>query len=63
MARSATAEGIWADESQDLARGIAGGLLFGVPLLYTMEVWWLGGTTSPPRMLVILGVTLVPVTL
>lgn len=63
MARSATADGIWAQEAHDLARGIAGGLLFGVPLLYTMEVWWLGGTTSPPRMLVILGVTLVPVTL
>ena len=63
MAPSAKVDQVWAQEAQDVARGIAGGLLFGVPLLYTMEVWWLGGTTSPPRMLIILGVTLLPVTL
>jgi putative integral membrane protein (TIGR02587 family) len=27
---------------REYARGIAGGLLFSLPLLYTMEVWWAG---------------------
>ncbi|MDQ3135846.1 MAG: TIGR02587 family membrane protein, partial [Acidobacteriota bacterium] len=27
---------------QEYARGVAGGLLFSLPLLYTMEVWWMG---------------------
>lgn len=44
----------WADEGRDLARAASGGLLFGVPLLYTMEVWWLGSQTAPARMLLTL---------
>src|SRR5690606_34451462 len=35
-------------------RGIAGGLLFGTPLLFTMEMWWLGFTLPPERLLVAL---------
>lgn len=27
---------------REYARGVAGGLLFSLPLLYTMEVWWAG---------------------
>jgi putative integral membrane protein (TIGR02587 family) len=34
------------------ARGIIGGLIFSLPLLYTMEVWWAGFTTDPQRLLV-----------
>ena len=37
-------------------RGVAGAFLFGAPFLYTMEVWWKGNFTSPPRMLLMLGV-------
>lgn len=37
-------------------RGVAGAFLFGAPFLYTMEVWWKGNFTSPPRMLLTLGV-------
>ncbi len=37
---------------QEYARGVAGGLLFSLPLLYTMEVWWAGFVTRPPRLLV-----------
>lgn len=37
----------------DLMRGVAGGILLGVPLLYTQEVWDHGETLDP---LVILGV-------
>ncbi len=45
----------WQTEFNDLMRGIAGAFLFGAPFLYTMEVWWKGNFTSPPRMLLILG--------
>lgn len=31
---------------KEYARGIIGGLLFSFPLLYTMEVWWAGYTSS-----------------
>lgn len=46
----------WQTEFNDLMRGIAGAFLFGAPFLYTMEVWWKGNFTSPPRMLLILGI-------
>jgi putative integral membrane protein (TIGR02587 family) len=36
------------------ARGVAGGLLFSLPLLYTMEVWAAGHTASPGRLLALL---------
>jgi len=29
-----------------LAHGVAGGLIFGIPLLFTMEMWWTGATMS-----------------
>lgn len=45
----------WQTELHDLMRGIAGAFLFGAPFLYTMEVWWKGNFTSPPRMMLILG--------
>ncbi|MDB9526496.1 TIGR02587 family membrane protein [Oscillatoria sp. CS-180] len=38
-------------EFNDLLRGAAGGFLFGIPLLYTMEVWWIGSWVEPPIML------------
>jgi putative integral membrane protein (TIGR02587 family) len=37
-------------------RAIAGAFLFGAPFLYTMEVWWKGNFTKPPRMLLLLGI-------
>src|SRR5687768_408416 len=33
-------------EMTDLARGSAGAFIFGLPLLYTMEVWFQGKTHS-----------------
>ena len=35
----------------EYGRGLAGGLLFSLPLLYTMEVWWIGHTVTPLRMI------------
>lgn len=55
------AEHPWRTEALDLVRAMSGGLLFGVPLLYTMEVWWTG-TLTPSWALLTLGVLLfVPV--
>ncbi len=36
---------------QEYGRGVAGGLMFSLPLLYTMEVWWAGFTAHPVRLL------------
>lgn len=43
------------------ARGVAGGLIAGLPLLYTMEVWWLGQTATPGHVLAMLALAAVPV--
>jgi putative integral membrane protein (TIGR02587 family) len=39
-----------AQSLQEYARGVAGGLLFSLPLLYTMEVWWAGFSSHPFRL-------------
>lgn len=39
---------------QEYARGIVGGLLFSLPLLYTMEVWWAGFIARPSILLIYL---------
>ncbi|EPX61154.1 hypothetical protein D187_000937 [Cystobacter fuscus DSM 2262] len=39
---------------REYGRGIAGGLLFSLPLLYTMEVWWAGFITRPAHLLLYL---------
>jgi putative integral membrane protein (TIGR02587 family) len=39
-------ENPWLGELHDLLRALGGAYLFGTPLLYTMEMWWLG-TASP----------------
>ncbi|CAN5712857.1 TIGR02587 family membrane protein [soil metagenome] len=35
---------------QEYGRGVAGGLMFSLPLLYTMEVWWAGVIAHPYRL-------------
>ncbi|MFD2512456.1 TIGR02587 family membrane protein [Pontibacter locisalis] len=42
---------------KEYARGIAGGLLFSFPLLYTMEVWWAGFIAEPLELLILVLVT------
>lgn len=42
---------------QEYARGIAGGLLFSFPLLFTMEVWWAGFIATPFQLLIMVVVT------
>ena len=53
--------GPWRRELVDVVRAMSGGLLFGVPLLYTMEVWWIGSHTDPGQMLVVVAMSSVPV--
>ncbi len=40
-----------AQSLREYGRGIAGGLLFSLPLLFTMEVWWVSFLLEPPRLL------------
>ncbi|HEY9700219.1 MAG TPA: TIGR02587 family membrane protein [Trichocoleus sp.] len=44
----------WQQELEDIIRGISGGFLFGIPLMYTMEVWWIGSYATPLAMLLVL---------
>ncbi|MBH8553625.1 TIGR02587 family membrane protein [Nostocaceae cyanobacterium CENA357] len=42
----------WVSEINDIIRGTCGGFLFGIPLLYTMEVWWIGSLAKPRLMMI-----------
>lgn len=53
--------GPWKQEGLEILRAVSGGLLFGIPLLYTMEVWWTGSHTTPTQMAVLLVMLTVPV--
>ncbi|RYZ72569.1 MAG: DUF2391 family protein [Proteobacteria bacterium] len=57
MAKTAS-KSLWAKEGRDLIRGSAAGLIFGTPLLYTMEMWWHGLTFSSARMVLLLAAVL-----
>ena len=46
--------GSWAAELINLVRAASGGLLFGIPLLYTVEMAWIGQHTSPVQAMVVL---------
>lgn len=58
MPRKAKKRSLIKRELNDLVRGVCGGFLFGIPMLYTIEVWWIGSSVPPMRLLVILLVTL-----
>lgn len=47
----------WTQEREDIISGISGGFLFGIPLLYTMEVWFIGSYAEPPILLGIIAIT------
>lgn len=42
----------WKRELDDILRGTCGGFLFGIPLIYTMEVWWIGSLAKPRLIMV-----------
>ncbi len=48
---------VWRQEISNMVRGVSGGFLFGIPLLYTMEVWWIGSSVKPLRLLIAIALT------
>lgn len=54
---------MWTEELRAILRGAAGSFLFGIPLLYTVEVWAIGSATDSIRLLVVQAVTFVVVLL
>ena len=57
--RSKANDDNWREELQEIISGASGGFLFGIPLLYTMEVWFIGSFIKPPFLLIILLVTFI----
>src|SRR5215208_8404542 len=51
--------GPWEREFDDFVRALSGAFLFGVPLLYTMEMWWIGSYSELWRLGVFLVLALV----
>lgn len=49
----------WRDELKEIISAASGGFLFGIPLLYTMEVWFIGSYVKPPILLGILAITFI----
>lgn len=47
----------WRDEAEGSLRALGGAFLFGVPLLYTMEMWWIGQSVELWKLLAFLGGT------
>jgi putative integral membrane protein (TIGR02587 family) len=52
---------VWVREINDIVRGICGGFLFGTPLLYTMEVWWIGSIAKPSIVMLAIALTFIVV--
>ena len=52
---------VWLSEFQAILQGAVGGFLFGIPLLYTVEVWSIGAATDPRWLLAVLAATLIGV--
>lgn len=50
--------GQWEKEFDDLARAASGAFLFGMPLLFTMEMWWIGTFTELWKLLLFLALAL-----
>ncbi|MEM9087746.1 MAG: TIGR02587 family membrane protein [Cyanobacteria bacterium P01_F01_bin.53] len=54
---------MWAEELSAILKGAAGSFLFGIPLLYTVEVWAIGSSTNSFRLLAVQAATFVVVLL
>lgn len=48
----------WSTSAKEYGRGIVGGIIFSLPIVYTMEMWWAGFTLPPEKLLVNVLVTL-----
>lgn len=47
----------WRREGNDLLRGLTSCFLIGIPLIYTMETWWIGQMVTMPRALIFIAAT------
>jgi putative integral membrane protein (TIGR02587 family) len=47
----------WADEADDAMRGLAGGFLVGVPVVFTVDSWWFGDQLTPGNALLLLALS------
>lgn len=47
----------WGDEAASFARAFAGAYLFGIPLLLTMEMWWIGTYADLWKLILFLALT------
>src|SRR5690606_28376512 len=47
----------WIDEATSFGRAFAGAYLFGIPLLFTMEMWWIGTYADLWKLIVFLALT------
>ena len=56
--QSRSKPGPWGKEFDDLARAVSGAFLFGMPLLFTMEMWWIGAFTDLWKLLLFIGLAL-----
>lgn len=45
----------WSDEFDDAVRGLASGFLIGIPVVFTVDSWWLGDQNEPLDSLTLLG--------
>lgn len=51
--------GDWKHEAYEYLRGLAGAYLLGIPLLFTMEMWWIGEYLNTAHLLSLLAFALV----
>jgi putative integral membrane protein (TIGR02587 family) len=49
----------WADERDAFIRAFAGAYIFGIPLLFTMEMWWIGQYIGPWKLVAFICIALV----
>jgi putative integral membrane protein (TIGR02587 family) len=45
----------WTEEIDDAVRGLASGFLVGIPVVFTVDSWWLGDQSGPMDSLVLIG--------
>lgn len=48
----------WSDELTAFNRAFAGAAIFGIPLVFTMEMWWIGKTLSLTQLMIAMAVGL-----
>lgn len=53
------ASNAWAQEARDFTRAVAGAYIFSIPLLFTMEMWWIGEYADGTRLAIFMAIALI----